>query len=51
MDLSFRDIMAAIDPSLAHVPFGGKLIVLGGDFRQTMPVIRRAGAYCSALPQ
>lgn len=50
MDLSFRDLMAAIDPSLAHVPFGGKLIVLGGDFRQTMPVIRRAGAYCSTFP-
>ena len=45
MDITFRDIMAADDPKLGSVPFGGKLVVLGGDFRQTMPVIRRAGIF------
>ncbi|XP_062224417.1 uncharacterized protein LOC133922910 [Phragmites australis] len=34
-----RDILSADNPSLADVPFGGKLIVLGGDFRQVLPVI------------
>ena len=24
-------------------PFGGKLIILGGDFKQTLPVIEKAG--------
>jgi hypothetical protein len=34
MDRSFKDIMRVTDDSLKHVPFGGKLIVLAGDFRQ-----------------
>jgi hypothetical protein len=39
--------LAAIDRLLQHlmrtdVPFGGKLILLAGDFRQTCPVIERA---------
>ena len=25
-----------------HLPFGGKIVVMGGDFRQTLPVIRHA---------
>ena len=27
------------DLCLPNVPFGGKIVVLGGDFRQTMPVV------------
>ena len=29
-------------PALQTVPFGGKLIVFGGDFRQVLPVIPKA---------
>lgn len=38
IDNILRDITQVKD-----VPFGGKTIVLGGDFRQTLPVIPRAG--------
>ena len=34
VDLVFRDIMGN------DLPFGGKVIVLGGDFRQVLPVVR-----------
>jgi len=44
MDHTFRDLMEAQNPALGAIPFGGKLVVFGGDFRQTMPIIRRAGA-------
>jgi hypothetical protein len=37
VDILLRDIMNI------NVPFGGKIMVLGGDFRQVLPVIRFAG--------
>lgn len=42
VDKTFRDIMKQISPTLEKVPFGGKIKVFGGDFRQVAPVIRRA---------
>lgn len=33
--------MRRVHPQLSSVPFGGKVIVLGGDFRQMLPVIQR----------
>uniref|UniRef100_A0A453CJP2 ATP-dependent DNA helicase n=1 Tax=Aegilops tauschii subsp. strangulata TaxID=200361 RepID=A0A453CJP2_AEGTS len=36
LDNSMRDIMARPD-----LPFGGKTIVFGGDFRQVLPVVRK----------
>lgn len=39
LDRSLRDIMKAVDPNRFHMPFGGINIVLGGDFRQILPVI------------
>ncbi|KAJ3685199.1 hypothetical protein LUZ61_014363 [Rhynchospora tenuis] len=39
LDRTMRDIFGTRDPALAHVPFGGMTIVLGGDFRQTLPVV------------
>ena len=42
LDLTLRDLMKTVDASLEHVPFGGKVIVIGGDFRQTLPVVPRA---------
>ena len=38
IDKSLRDITQH-----SNVPFGGKLIVLGGDFRQVLPVVPHAG--------
>lgn len=42
LDLTLRDFMKAKDPRLESVPFGGKTIVLAGDFRQTLPIVRFA---------
>ena len=41
VDRTLRDIMGTSQPHLADVPFGGKAFVLGGDFRQVLPVVRR----------
>ncbi len=41
VDRSLRDIMHSVDPILGTVPFGGKIFVFGGDFRQVLPVIPR----------
>jgi ATP-dependent DNA helicase PIF1 len=35
--------MRITDHELEHVPFGGKLMVFGGDFRQCLPVVPRGG--------
>ncbi|KAM0832332.1 hypothetical protein ACQ4PT_064970 [Festuca glaucescens] len=39
LDRSLRDVLSANDPLLAELPFGGKVVVLGGDLRQILPVI------------
>ncbi|XP_057425596.1 uncharacterized protein LOC130718957 [Lotus japonicus] len=39
LDRTLRDLMRARDESNADKPFGGKVVVLGGDFRQILPVI------------
>lgn len=38
----FQDLMGSVDRALEQVPFGGKTVVFGGDFRQTLPVIQNA---------
>jgi hypothetical protein len=39
LDRTLRDVLSGDDLSLADVPFGGKVVVLGGDLRQILPVI------------
>ncbi|KEH32650.1 PIF1-like helicase [Medicago truncatula] len=40
-DRSMRDIMSKNDPLNEFKPFGGMTIVLGGDIRQILPVVRK----------
>ncbi|XP_015940717.1 uncharacterized protein LOC107466243 [Arachis duranensis] len=39
LDKCFRDILSSEPYYNAELPFGGKVVVLGGDFRQILPVI------------
>ncbi|XP_010480490.1 PREDICTED: uncharacterized protein LOC104759239 [Camelina sativa] len=39
VDRSMRDLLAEDDPKAMHKLFGGKTVLLGGDFRQILPVI------------
>ncbi|XP_071707930.1 uncharacterized protein [Rutidosis leptorrhynchoides] len=39
MDRYFRDICHPINPDSMDIPFGGKVIVFGGDFRQVLKVV------------
>jgi len=41
VDRSLRDLMSSVHPSYAGKPFGGKVVVLGGDFRQVLPVVKK----------
>jgi ATP-dependent DNA helicase PIF1 len=53
-----RQNVEALDNSLrniigwSHLPFGGKTVVLGGDFRQVLPIVRkgsRTQIVCASL--
>ncbi|XP_025680359.1 uncharacterized protein [Arachis hypogaea] len=39
LDRMLRDIMVSVSDRNKDLPFGGKVVVLGGDFRQVLPVI------------
>ncbi|XP_050225540.1 uncharacterized protein LOC126675017 [Mercurialis annua] len=39
VDRSFRDILSSSDENVRDLPFGGKTMVLGGDFRQILHVV------------
>ncbi|XP_057719992.1 uncharacterized protein LOC130934435 [Arachis stenosperma] len=41
LDKCLRDILRCSDSYNAHLPFKGKVVVLGGDFSQILPVIPR----------
>ncbi|GAU40269.1 hypothetical protein TSUD_60600 [Trifolium subterraneum] len=40
-DRTMKDLMGKVDKENINKPFGGKVVVLGGDFRQILPVIRK----------
>ncbi|XP_057433563.1 uncharacterized protein LOC130726329 [Lotus japonicus] len=42
LDRTLRDIMVVNNPEYSNKPFGGKVVVLGGDFRQTLPIVPKA---------
>jgi hypothetical protein len=33
--------MGVVDPALKDMLFGGKVVVMGGDFKQILPVVPR----------
>ena len=39
LDRTFRDIISVDTPDTTNIVFGGKVVVLGGDLRQILPVI------------
>ncbi|XP_057763551.1 uncharacterized protein LOC130984017 [Arachis stenosperma] len=41
LDRTMRDLLRHINDASLHLPFGGKTVVLGGDFRQILPVITK----------
>jgi hypothetical protein len=41
LDRTMRDILSEQTPSNAILSFGGKIVVLGGNFRQILPVVRK----------
>jgi len=41
LDRTMKDILSEHKPDNAMLPFGGKPVVLGGDFRQILPVVRK----------
>ncbi|XP_057444082.1 uncharacterized protein LOC130736257 [Lotus japonicus] len=43
LDRTLRDIMRLEDERNMDKPFGSKVVVLGGDFRQILPVIPKGG--------
>jgi ATP-dependent DNA helicase PIF1 len=47
IDNTLHDILSSHSSENSNIPFGGKVVVLGGDIRQTLPVIE--GGSCSQI--
>jgi len=39
MNRTFQHVMGVVDPALKDMLFGGKVVVMGGDFKQILPVV------------
>ncbi len=46
---SLQDIMAVINPSFKFLPFGGLVVVFGGNFRQILPIVPHGTGEMSSL--
>ena len=40
LDMALRDLMSNVHSALEHVPFGGKVVICTGDYRQILPVVK-----------
>ena len=36
-----RQLQDIVHPSMKHLPFGGKVVLLGGDWKQLAPVVEQ----------
>ncbi|RYR77671.1 hypothetical protein Ahy_A01g002228 [Arachis hypogaea] len=45
LDRTLRNLMSVTDQHKTHQPFGGKIVVLGGDFRQILLVIPKGSRH------
>lgn len=43
VDRTFRNVREIVNPNAKDLPFGGLTVVLGGDFRQVLPVVLKEG--------
>lgn len=41
IDKSFREVMRVVNSGLSDIPFGGRIVLLGGDFGKMLPVVRK----------
>jgi ATP-dependent DNA helicase PIF1 len=41
LDRTMHDTLSEDEPANAIIPFGGKVVVLGGIFHQILPVVRK----------
>ena len=41
IDKCLKDVLRFLDLCNPNLPFGGKIMVLGGDFRNILPIIPR----------
>ena len=45
LDITLRDVMTAVSEENVIKPFGGKVIVLGGDFRKILVFVKKGSRY------
>ena len=41
IDRTLRDVMQHVNPKFKEIPFGNKIVVFGGDYRQILSVVKK----------
>jgi ATP-dependent DNA helicase PIF1 len=41
LNRTLQHVMGVVDPALTNMFFGGKVVIMGGDFRQILPMVPR----------